>query len=128
PSSTHEAAMPTQDRVRSDETVTTQCAGNRRTSAANTAGPPSPSAEAGLRDAAPQPRDAARGARRPWRRTCGPSAGPVLIRAKRSSTATAETRRDHADPQITAGQRPRPDFWHPTAALRMVHTVEAPIR
>ena len=25
------------------------------------------------------------------------------------------TRRDHVRPAITAGQRPRPNFWHPTA-------------
>jgi len=27
---------------------------------------------------------------------------------------TAVTRRDHVRPTIIAGQRPRPDFWHPT--------------
>ena len=35
---------------------------------------------------------------------------------RKISTATATTRRDHARPAITAGQRPRPDFWHPTGA------------
>jgi hypothetical protein len=32
------------------------------------------------------------------------------------STATAATPRDHVRPVITAGQRPRPDFWHPTGS------------
>ena len=61
-----------------------------------------------------RPRGAARGARRPWWRTCGPSAGPARAPAGRSSTAAAATRRDHVRPAITAGQRPSPDFWHPT--------------
>ena len=88
--------------------------GSRRTSAANTAGPPSPCAAVGWCGAGWRLRGAARGARRPWWRTCGPSVGPARAPARRSSTATAATRRDHVRPAITAGQRPRPDFWHPT--------------
>ena len=45
---------------------------------------------------------------------CGPAAGPARAPAGRSNTATATTRWDHAQLSITAGQRPRPDFWHPT--------------
>ena len=67
-----------------------------------------------------RPRGAARGARRPWWRTCGPAAGPARAPAGRSSTATAATRRDHVRPAITAGQRPRPDFWHPTGQPRLL--------
>jgi hypothetical protein len=33
-----------------------------------------------------------------------------------SSTATAAPCRDHVRSAIIAGQRPRPDFWHPTPA------------
>ena len=64
-----------------------------------------------------RPRGAARGARRPWWRTCGPAVGPARAPAGRSNTATAATRRDHVRPAITAGQRPRPDFWHPTGSM-----------
>src|SRR6476659_4420485 len=46
--------------------------------------------------------------------TFGTSAGAVRAPARRSNTATATTHRDHAHPQITAGQRPGPDFWHAT--------------
>jgi hypothetical protein len=40
--------------------------------------------------------------------------GPARAPAGRSNRATTATRRDHVRPTITAGQRPRPDFWHPT--------------
>src|SRR4051794_6538751 len=65
-----------------------------------------------------RPRGAGRGVRRPWWRTCGPSAGPVRAFGGRSDAAAAMTRQDHAQPRITAGQRPRDDFWHPTGGLR----------
>src|SRR4051812_22277715 len=42
-------------------------------------------------------------------RTSGPSAGRVRAPARRSNTATATKRWDHAQPAIIAGQRPRPD-------------------
>jgi hypothetical protein len=35
---------------------------------------------------------------------------------RKSSTANATTRRDHVRPAITAGQRPRANFWHPAGA------------
>jgi hypothetical protein len=90
--------------------------GNRRTSAANTArsAPVHTYVVVGWCGAGWRPRGAARGARRPWRRTCDTTAGPARAPARRSSTATAATRRDHVRPAITPGQRPRPDFWHPT--------------
>ena len=84
-------------------------------------GPPSPCAVVGWCGAGWRPRGAARGVRRPWWRTCGPSAGPVRAPARRSSRATAATRWDHAQPAITAGQRPRPDFWHPTGLTVFPH-------
>ena len=66
---------------------------------------------------AQRPRGGAREARCPWWRRSGPSVGAVQASARRSSTATAATRRDHVRSAIIAGQRPRPDFWHPTALI-----------
>ena len=118
PSSAHEAAMPAQDRVRGDQAMATQCSGQPPHERGEH-GPVRPvqARSSGWCGAARRPRGAARGARRPWRRTCGPSAGPARAPARRSSTATAATRRDHVRPAITAGQRPRPDFWHPTGCI-----------
>src|SRR3954453_4149938 len=82
-------------------------------------GPPSPYVVVGWCGAGRRLRGAARGARRPWRRTCDTTAGPVRAPARRSSTATAATRWDHVRPAITAGHRPRPDFWHPTGAQEL---------
>ena len=81
-----------------------------------TPGPPSSYVVVGWCGAGWRPRGAARGARRPWRRRCGRAVGPVRAPAGGSSTAAAATRRDHVRPAITPGQRPRPDFWHPTAS------------
>ena len=49
---------------------------------------------------------------------CSPAVGPTRAPAGRSSTATATTRRDHVRPAITAGQRRRSEFWHPTCVLK----------
>ena len=119
PSSADEAAMPAQDRVRGDQALATQCAGQPpRRARRRWPGPPSPCVVVGWCGAGWRPRGAARGARCPWRRTCGPAVGPARAPAGRSSTAAAATRRDHVRPAITAGQRPRPDFWHPTRGGR----------
>jgi hypothetical protein len=110
--------MPAQDRVRGDQPMATQCSRQ----------PPHEGGEHGpVRPvqarswvgcgAGRQPHDAARGARRPWWRTFGPLIGAVRALAGRSSTATAVTRRDHVRPAIIAGQRPRPNFWHPTGLV-----------
>jgi hypothetical protein len=49
-----------------------------------------------------------------------PAAGPARAPAGRSNRATTATLRDHVRSTITAGQRPRPDFWHPTGgAVRL---------
>jgi hypothetical protein len=95
--------------------------GSRRTRAANTARSANPGVVVGWCGAGRRPRGAARGARRPWLtwlRTCGPAVGPARAPAGRSNTATTATRRDHVRPTITAGQRPSPDFWHPTGGGR----------
>ena len=80
-------------------------------------GRPSPCAVVGGCGGAQRPRGGAREARCPWWRRSGPSVGAVRASARRSSTATAATRRDHVRPAIIAGQRPRPDFWHPTGVM-----------
>ena len=119
PSSADEAAMPAQDRVRGDQAMGHAVLGAAAGRARRTRpGPPSPGVVVGWCGAGRRPRGAARGARCPWRRTCGPAVGPARAPAGRSSTATAATRRDHVRPAITAGQRPRPDFWHPTCVLK----------
>jgi len=48
--------------------------------------------------------------------------------ARRSSTPTAMTRRDPARPPITAGQRDRPDFWHPTRSGRPGHSARRSLK
>jgi hypothetical protein len=95
--------------------------GNRPTSAAKTARSAQSRRGRGLVRAGWRPRAAARGARRPWWRTCGPSVGPTRAPAERSSIATAAARWDNVRPAITAGQRPRPDFWHPTGSPTSPH-------
>jgi len=77
-------------------------------------------AASGRRGVGRRPRGAARGARRPLRRTCGPSAQPARAPGRRSSTARAGTRSDHAYPSITAGQRPWPEFWHPASSCKSI--------
>jgi hypothetical protein len=75
-------------------------------------GPPTRGVVSGCCAGARRPRGAARGARCPWWWRCGPAGGPARAPAGRSSTATAVTRPRSCSTAITAGQRPRPDFWH----------------
>ena len=118
PSSADEAAMPPQDRVGGDQAMATQCAGQAAGPARRTRpGRPNPGAVVGWCGAGRRLRGAARGARRPWWWRCGPAVGQVRAPAGRSNRAAAATCRDHVRPAITAGQRPRPDFWHPTGSL-----------
>ena len=88
--------------------------GNRRTSAANTTRSAQSRRGRGL---------ARRRTATSWRSTrssmslvadARPSAGLFRAPGRRSSTGSAATRLDHGRPAITAGQRPRHDFWHPT--------------
>jgi len=114
PSSADEAAMPAQDRVRGDQAMTTQRSGQTaERGPRRLPGLPSPSVVAGWCGGGSRPRGAARGAQRPWRRTCDPAAGPARAPAGRSSTGAAVTREDHAHPSIAAGQRPGPSSGTP---------------
>src|SRR5690349_633080 len=94
--------MPAQDRVGGDQAMTPQrgaaAARGRRTRP----GPPGPGVVVGWCGAGWQPRGAARGARCPWWRTCGPAVGPIRAPDRRSSIAAAATRRDQVRPAIAA--------------------------
>ena len=105
--------MPAQNRVWSDQALAAQRSGQPLDEGDEDRPLPSSGTVVGWCGAGWLPRAGARRVRRPWWRTCGPSAGQPEY-ARRSSSATAATRWDHAQPAITAGQRPRPDFWHPT--------------
>ena len=90
----HEVAVPAQDGARGDQAMAPQCSGQPPDQGGEARpGPPSPGVVSGWCGGARRPHAAARGARRPWWRTCGPSAGPVRAPAGRSDTAAAATRR-----------------------------------
>jgi hypothetical protein len=92
PRPAHEAAMPTQDGARSDQTMATQAAGKPPDEGRTRPGPASPRLVSGWLAGGQRPHDAARAPPPPWRRTCGPAAGPAQAPAGRSDTATAATR------------------------------------
>ena len=77
-------------------------------------GPPSPCAGVGWCGAAPRLRDAAQGARRPWWMTFGPSSWSSPSTCQRIKYSNRNDTLGSCQPGTTAGQRPRPDFWHPT--------------
>ena len=130
PPSADEAAVPAQDRVRGDQAMGRSARGSRWMRAANTARSAQSRRGRWGCGGARRPRAAARGARCPWWRTCGPSVGPTRAPDGRSSTASGATRRDHVRPG-----RSNPLVSDPcqigtpqgTCRHRIFHTVEAPI-
>jgi hypothetical protein len=120
PSSANEAAMPAQDRVGrrdgGDAVRGATAARGRRTRL----GPPSPSAAVGWCGAGRRLRAGARGARRPWRRMCGTTAGPTPSTCRNIEYSN---RLDTPGSCPTSNHRwstARPDFWHPTGNRAVV--------
>ena len=118
PSSADEAAMPAQDRVRGDQAMADAVRGaaagrGRRTRP----GLPSPGAVVGWCGAGRRLRGAARGARRPWWRTCGPAVGPIRAPAERSVSVVAVLRDGEPPGSVPVTRRDSRKIWPLRCAL-----------